>query len=117
MQILAQHAHRSVWPLPDLASFPSTRTLTACINLYLSNFASWLPIVDSPRGSFRVDKAAPVLLKAMAAVGAVYGSDGLERLASPLNELVRREIVYTVSECLPMRQGISHVSDERPVRA
>ena len=96
MQVLIQYAHRPVWPLSDLANFPSARSLTACINLYLSNFAAWLPIVDSPRGSFRIDKAAPILLMAMAAVGSVYGSQGLEKLAPPLNELVRREILYTV---------------------
>ncbi|KAH8896621.1 hypothetical protein GQ53DRAFT_889865 [Thozetella sp. PMI_491] len=95
MQILAQYAHGSVWTLPDLSTFPSSSSLTTCINLYLANFAPWLPIVDSPRGSFRVDKAAPILLMAIAAVGSVYASHGLERLASPLNELVRREIVYT----------------------
>lgn len=82
--------------MPELATFPSTSSLTTCINLYLANFSPWLPIVDSPQGSFRVDKAAPILLMAMAAVGSVYGSQGLDSLASPLNELVRREIVYTV---------------------
>lgn len=97
MQILAQHAHRGLWPLPDLSTFPSTKSLTKCINLYLANFSPWLPIVDSPRGSFRVDKAAPILLMAIAAIGSVYGGPDFEDLASPLNELVRREIVYTVS--------------------
>ena len=98
MQMLAQHAHQSVWPLPDLESFPSAGSLTSCINLYLANFSTWLPIVDSPRGSFRIDKAAPILLMAMAALGAAYGSHGLAKLASPLNELVRREILYTVRD-------------------
>ncbi|KAL1892453.1 hypothetical protein Sste5346_006963 [Sporothrix stenoceras] len=94
MQILATYAHRPVWPLPDLANFPSIPSLTACVNCYLAHFSAWLPIVDSPRGSFRVDKAAPILLMAMASVGAVYASGGLEKLAFPLDELVRRQIVY-----------------------
>ena len=97
MQILAAYAHRPVWPLPDLANFPSIPSLTTCVNLYLAHFAVWLPVVDSPRGSFRVDKAAPILLMAMATVGAVYESGGLEKLAFPLDELVRRQIVYIVS--------------------
>ncbi|KAL1907179.1 hypothetical protein Sste5344_007130 [Sporothrix stenoceras] len=97
MQILATYAHRPVWPLPDLANFPSIPSLTACVNCYLAHFSAWLPIVDSPRGSFRVDKAAPILLMAMASVGAVYASGGLEKLAFPLDELVRRQIVYIVS--------------------
>lgn len=98
MQTLTRFAHRNIWPLPDLDGFPSTETLTACINLYLANFSPWLPIVDSPRGSFRVDKAAPILLMAMAAVGAVYGDNNLTMLASPLGELVRRQVLYTVCE-------------------
>lgn len=102
MQILATYAHRPVWPLPDLANFPSIPSLTACVNCYLAHFAVWLPIVDSPRGSFRVDKAAPILLMAMAAVGAVYASGGLEKLAFPLDELVRRQIVYIVSHLHPL---------------
>ncbi|CAK7228811.1 hypothetical protein SBRCBS47491_007034 [Sporothrix bragantina] len=97
MQVLAAYAHRPVWPLPDLANFPSIPSLTACVNCYLAHFAAWLPIVDSPRRSFRVDKAAPVLLMAMAAIGAVYASGGLEKLAFPIDELVRRQIVYIVS--------------------
>lgn len=97
MQILAEYAHGSVWSPPDLANFPSTRSLTACVNLYLANFSPWLPIVNSPQGSFRIDKAAPILLLAIAAVGSVYGTHGVEKLALPLNELVRREVAYIVS--------------------
>lgn len=105
MRLLAEHAHRSVWALPDLANFPSARSLTACINLYLGNFSPWLPIVNSPQGSFRVDKAAPILLLAMAGLGAVYGNSHLKALAPPLNELVRREIIYIV--CCFLRQIIT----------
>ncbi|CAK7236008.1 hypothetical protein SCUCBS95973_009460 [Sporothrix curviconia] len=94
MQILAAYAHRPVWPLPDLANLPSIPSLTACVNCYLTHFAAWLPIVDSPHRSFRVVKAAPVLLMAMAAIGAVYASGGLEKPAFPIDELVRRQIVY-----------------------
>ncbi|RSH93054.1 hypothetical protein EHS25_007407 [Saitozyma podzolica] len=94
MTTLTKHAHRGPWPAPELGNFPTTETLTACINLYLSHFAAWLPVIDCPRGSFRVDKAAPLLLKTVAAVGSAYGRGGVEKLGLPLNELVRREIVF-----------------------
>jgi hypothetical protein len=97
MTTLTKHAHRGPWPAPELGNFPTTETLTACINLYLSHFAAWLPVIDCPRGSFRVDKAAPLLLKTVAAVGSAYGRGGVEKLGLPLNELVRREIVFIVS--------------------
>lgn len=97
MSTLIQHAHRAVWPLPDLGDFPSNHSLTQCVNLYLGHFAAWLPVVDCPRGSFRIDKAAPLLLMSMAAIGAVYERGELAKLGLPLNELVRRVIVFIVS--------------------
>jgi hypothetical protein len=97
MESLAKQAHSACWPMPNLGNFPSESGLTACVNLYLNRFAEWLPIIDSPRGTFDVSKGAPLLLKAMAAVGSVYARDGLERLGTPLAELVRREITYIVS--------------------
>jgi len=97
MESLAKQAHSACWPMPNLGNFPSESALTACVNLYLNRFAEWLPIIDSPRGTFDVTKAAPLLLTAMAAVGSVYARDGLERLGTPLAELVRREITYIVS--------------------
>lgn len=57
MTTLTKHAHRGPWPAPELGNFPTTETLTACINLYLSHFAAWLPVIDCPRGSFRVDRS------------------------------------------------------------
>jgi hypothetical protein len=100
MQSLTLLAHRPVWGTPDLSNFPSEATLTACVNHYLSHFATWLPIVDSPKGSFQIDKAAPILLKAMAAIGSVFMRDGTEQLGLPLAELVRREIIFIVSRLI-----------------
>lgn len=97
MQTLTQHAHRAFWPTPDLTNFPSEATLTACVNLYLHHFAGWLPVIDSPRGAFLIDKSAPLLLKALAAVGSVFARDGAERLGMPLMELVRRDLLFIVS--------------------
>ena len=96
MTSLIQHAHRQVWPLPDLGEFPSSEALTQCLNLYLSHFAGWLPVVDCPRGSFKIDKAAPLLLMSMAAIGSVYERGDLARLGLPLNELVRRVVMFIV---------------------
>ena len=97
MEILTLRAHQTIWPTPDLGNFPSEHDLTTCVNLYLANFAPWLPIIDSPRGTFRIDKAAPIVLKAVAAVGSVYARNGHEKLGVPLAELVRRDILFIVS--------------------
>jgi hypothetical protein len=97
MYTLSMHAHSEIWPAPDLGNFPSEETLTSCAYLYLARFAAWCPILDSPRGSFLIDKAAPILLKAVAAVGSVYGKDALQELGLPLAELIRRDIVFLVS--------------------
>lgn len=97
MQALTLRSHQTVWVTPDLSNFPSTNELTSCVNLYLANFAAWLPIIDCPRGTFRIDKAAPIVLKAVAAIGAVYARDDLQALAAPLAELVRRDVLFIVS--------------------
>lgn len=96
MQILTLRAHQTIWPTPDLGNFPSEQDLTICVDLYLAHFAAWLPIIDSPRGTFRIDKAAPIVLKAVAAIGSVYAKNGLEKLGMPLAELVRRDILFIV---------------------
>ncbi|KAL1406153.1 hypothetical protein Q8F55_007837 [Vanrija albida] len=94
MLTLSMHAHSAMWARPDLGNFPSEAAISRAVNLYLSRFAAWLPVIDSPRGSFLVEKAPPLLLKAMAAVGSVYARDGLERLGLPLTELVRRDVAF-----------------------
>ena len=96
MKMIAEHAHQSIWPLPDLGNFPSTRALTRCVDLYLRHFAPWLPILDHPRGSFQKDKAAPLVLMAMAALGSTYDRHGLAELGIPLSELVRRQTLFIV---------------------
>lgn len=100
MLTLSMHAHSAMWARPDLGNFPSEAAISHGVNLYLSRFATWLPVIDSPRGSFLVEKAPPLLLKAMAAVGSVYARDGLERLGLPLAELVRRDVAFIVSPSL-----------------
>lgn len=107
MTTLISHAHRQVWPLPDLAEFPSVEALTRCIHLYLGQFAGWLPVVDCPRGSFKIDKAAPLMLLSMAAVGSVYERGELAKLGLPLSELVRRVIIFIVC-ATRLIQSIKH---------
>lgn len=111
MQTLTQHAHRAFWPAPDLTNFPSEATLTACVSLYLHHFAVWMPIIDSPRGNFLIDKSAPLLLKALAAVGSVFARDGSERLGTPLMELVRRDLLFIVSLRLDLVMSCQLVGD------
>ncbi|BEJ14002.1 hypothetical protein CspHIS471_0311760 [Cutaneotrichosporon sp. HIS471] len=69
MHTLTQHAHRPIWAAS--AAFPSENTIAVYVNLYLRHFA-WLPIVDPTS----IDKAAPLLLKAVAGLGGVYARDG-----------------------------------------
>lgn len=88
MQTLTQHAHRPLWPAPD-ATFPSETKLSACMNLYLGHFASWLPILDSPPSS--VTDKAPLLLKAVAGIGSVFERDAVGML---LMEMVRRDLLF-----------------------
>jgi hypothetical protein len=80
MQTLTQHAHRPLWsPTP----LPSETTLSAHVSLFLRHF-SWLPILDN----FEAEKAAPLLLKAMAGVGSVYAHE------PGVMELVRRDLLF-----------------------
>jgi hypothetical protein len=93
MLSLVTTTHQSQWPIPDVASFPSTQTLTVCINLYFRHFHETLPILR--RSTFKMSEASPELLLAMAAIGATYSRNGLNGLAVALNELARRAISYT----------------------
>ncbi|KAL2835334.1 fungal-specific transcription factor domain-containing protein [Aspergillus pseudoustus] len=86
------NAHQSHWPTLDVSAFPSTRTLSICINFYFRHFHDTLPILC--RSSFRSGEHSPVLLLAMAAIGAMYSPKRMAALAVALNELSRRAIVY-----------------------
>lgn len=92
MLSLISISHQSHWPVVDVAAFPSTQTLTVCINLYFQHFHETLPILR--RSTFRIAETAPVLLLAMAAIGAMYSRDGLTGLAVAMNELTRRSISF-----------------------
>lgn len=92
MLSLVSVSHQPHWPPIDVAAFPSTQTLTVCIKLYFRHFHDSLPILR--RSTFRVAEAAPVLLLAMAAIGAMYSRDGLSGLAIAMNELARRAIAH-----------------------
>ncbi|CEL02560.1 hypothetical protein ASPCAL03728 [Aspergillus calidoustus] len=85
-------AHQPHWPTVDVSAFPSTRTLSTCINFYFQHFHETLPILC--RSSFQSGEHSPVLLLAMAAIGAMYSPKRMTRLAVGLNELCRRAIVY-----------------------
>ncbi|OAQ61102.1 fungal transcriptional regulatory protein [Pochonia chlamydosporia 170] len=81
------------WPVVDVSLLPSTRTLSLCINLYFRHFHDTLPILR--RSNMQIADTPPILLLAMAAIGAMYSRDKYGGLAIALNELARRVIVYT----------------------
>ncbi|ORY26042.1 hypothetical protein BCR39DRAFT_542336 [Naematelia encephala] len=85
-------SHQPIWPTIDTTNFPSTQTLTVCINLYQRHFHDWLPIIE--RASFKMGEAAPLILMSMSAIGAMYSQDGLQRLGVALSELVRRAVLF-----------------------
>lgn len=92
MLSLISISHQPHWPAVDVAAFPSVQTLSVCINLYFQHFHETLPILR--RSTFRIAETAPVLLLAMAAIGAMYSRDGLTGLAVAMNELTRRSISF-----------------------
>ncbi|OAA69693.1 Fungal transcriptional regulatory protein [Cordyceps fumosorosea ARSEF 2679] len=85
---LVNATHRPIWPAVDATCLPSSSTLSLCVNLYFRHFHETLPILR------RLDPiTSPVLLLAVAAVGAAYSRDAaLRSLAPALNELARRAV-------------------------
>ncbi|UNI15668.1 hypothetical protein JDV02_002179 [Purpureocillium takamizusanense] len=92
MMTLVSSTNQPNWPAVDVALFPSTQTLSVCINLYFRHFHDTLPIIR--RSKTRATDAPPILLLAMASIGAMYSRDKLSGLAIALNELTRRAIHY-----------------------
>ncbi|EGX97024.1 Fungal transcriptional regulatory protein [Cordyceps militaris CM01] len=94
---LVNTTHQPNWPAVDAACFPSAQTLSVCVNLYFRHFHDALPILrrvaDLPGGGDSSSAvASPVLLLAVAAIGAMYARDTLRSSALALNELARRAI-------------------------
>ncbi|KAL2127172.1 hypothetical protein VTI74DRAFT_11208 [Chaetomium olivicolor] len=96
MMMLVSTTNQPNWPVVDVTLFPSTQTLSVCVNLYFRNFHDTLPIIR--RSKMLTADAPPILLLATAAIGAMYSRDKLSGLAIALNELTRRAISY-MREC------------------
>lgn len=91
---LVHSSHQSPWPSVSTATFPSIDTISVCLNLYFQRFQPTFPILNKEK--ILKGDAQPVLLLAIAAIGATY-SPKLEGLGVALAELVRRSLQYLVS--------------------
>ena len=87
-------SHQAVWPAVDATNFPSVQTLSACVNFYHRHFHDWLPVMD--RTTFDIKATPPLVVMAMAAIGAMYSREGLHALGDALSELVRRAVICIV---------------------
>ena len=95
MAALVTLPNRSPWADIVEGAFPSTQTLTTCVEQYFQHFHDSFPVLC--RSNFHnKSERMPILLLAIAAIGATYSRDGLERLAIPMNELVRRALLFMV---------------------
>lgn len=95
MLTIILRSHSTLWPIVDTVNYPSSQTLTVCINLYHRHFHNWLPLIE--KESYSLEDTVPLVSMAMAAVGAMYSRDDLQGLGLALSELVRRAVVYIVS--------------------
>lgn len=84
-------SHQALWPVVDTTNFPSVQTLSACVNFYHRHFQDWLPVIN--RTAFDIKVMPPLVVLAMAAIGAMYSREGLRGLGEALSELVRRAVV------------------------
>ncbi len=84
MLALVRKAHQPLWSKPVVDAFPSAETLDVCINLYLRHFHPTFPILHP--AVLKDPKTAPVLLLAVATIGATYAKDDMRALAVGLNE-------------------------------
>lgn len=92
ISLIRMSHHGSSWCAIDTTRFPSTTTLSLCVDLYFRHFHPGLPVLDP--STFDLTTAPPVLVMAVAAIGAMYSQDGLADLAIALNEIVRRSILF-----------------------
>lgn len=117
MLALIRKAHQPLWSKPIIKAFPSAETLDTCIDLYLRHFHPTFPIIQPT--VLRDPTTAPVLLLAVATIGATYAKDDMRALAVGLNELVRRMITYIVRTTVRPSAGDAdgrHAAGERSAR-
>ncbi|KAI5476244.1 hypothetical protein MNV49_007944 [Pseudohyphozyma bogoriensis] len=91
MAVVAR-THKPAWSTVSSSSFPSEHTISTCVNLYFQRFHDSFPILS--KSKIKEKGAEPVLLLAIAAIGATLSRDGLEGLGVALSELVRRALQY-----------------------
>ncbi|KAI5479224.1 Fungal transcriptional regulatory protein [Pseudohyphozyma bogoriensis] len=89
---LVHTSHQSAWTM-DINTFPSATTLALCIDLYFKRFHDTFPILrkDMIKAGH---ETAPILLLAMAGIGATYLKEGFDGLAVTLSEVVRRALTH-----------------------
>ena len=84
--------HQLLWPAFVTSEFPLQDVFEHLIGLYFAQFHQTLPFVHPP--TFNVSEVSPLLLLAMASVGAHFFQDDNTKFAISLSELVRRSLVF-----------------------
>ena len=91
-----QHAcveNRLPWPPFDTTTFPSKDIFEHLLGLYFAYFHQTLPFMHAP--SFNVDDVHPLLLLAIAGIGAHFFDECHSAFAISLSEIVRRILVLS----------------------
>ena len=79
------------WEPFEATSFPSKEIFEHLVGLYFAQFHQTLPFLHPP--TFDGAEAHPLLLLAMASIGAHFFEDGASTFASSLSELLRRNLL------------------------
>lgn len=84
--------------MPDIDDFPDHDTLSDFIDLYFEKFHPTFPILHRP--TFVMGDTPPVVLMAVAAIGATFADKEFKPIVVALCELVRRMVQWMVGRVI-----------------